>query len=348
MALQQIERSYELQFSVGAAQPGVLVEVPVIASDVRVGHVNYAHMQRLSFLLIFGSAILSAANPFAGRWDMTVITPAATYPGWIELVEKDGAPQVRMQPRGGSVHPVANVRMEGSHLILVISPASGDHPELLWDLTVSGSHISGVQKRGDATAGDLKGVRAPELKRNAPKAWTAPEPLFNGKDLTGWEPDNPAANHWVAQDGAILNQTHGANLKSTRKFDDFKLHIEFNCPEGGNSGIYLRGRYEVQVEYEPAGTEDRFHGMGAVYGMVPTAVDVPRTPGKWESFDITLVGRNVTIVRNGIQIVDNQEIAGITGGALDSNEGEPGPFYFQGDHTGGMMYRNITISVPKR
>jgi hypothetical protein len=266
----------------------------------------------------------------------------------MELVEKDGAPQVRMQPRGGSVHPVANVRMEASHLILVISPGSDNRPDVVWDLAANGDRLAGVQKRGDTAAGELKGVRAPELKRKAPKAWTAPEPLFNGKDLTGWEPDNPAANHWVAQDGVLLNQTKGANLKSTRKFDDFKLHIEFNCPENGNSGVYLRGRYEVQVEYEPAGTEDNYHSMGSVYGMVPTMADVPRTPGKWESFDITLIGRNVTIIRNGTKIVDNQEIAGITGGALDSNEGEPGPFYFQGDHTGGMMYRNITVSVPKR
>jgi len=119
--------------------------------------------------------------------------------------------------------------------------------------------------------------------------------------------------------------------------------VEFNCPDGGNSGIYLRGRYEVQVEYEPS--EDAFHRMGAIYGFVPTAVEMPRKPGEWESFDITLIGRSVTVVRNGVTVIDNREIAGITGGALDSDEGQPGPFYIQGDHTGGMKYRNITIST---
>ena len=88
--------------------------------------------------------------------------------------------------------------------------------------------------------------------------------------------------------------------------------------------------------------------MGSIYSHVPTAADVPRTPGKWESFDITFVGRHVTVVRNGVKIIDNQEIPGITGGALDANEGEPGPFYIQGDHTGGLSFRNITISVPRR
>jgi hypothetical protein len=181
-----------------------------------------------------------------------------------------------------------------------------------------------------------------------PTAWTAPEPLFNGKDLTGWEPMGNAANHWVAQNGDLLNETKGANLKTTRKFDDFKLHIEYNCPADGNSGIYLRGRYEVQVEYQDVDAGDKFHSNGAIYSFVAPSVMLPRKPGTWESFDITLVGRRVTIVRNGVKTVDNQEIPGPTGGALDSRESEPGPFYIQGDHTGGMRYRNITISVPKR
>jgi hypothetical protein len=281
-------------------------------------------------------------NPFAGRWDITVTAGSTVYPDWMELVDKAPTPEVRIQPRGGSVRPVKDVHMESSHLILAMNPGA------TWDLTVEGDRLTGVQKRGDKVTAQLAGVRAPELKRKPPKSWTRPEPLFNGKDLTGWEPDNPATNHWVARDGVLLNETKGANLRSVRKFDDFKLHIEFNCPDDGNSGIYLRGRYEVQVEYVPEGREDRYHMMGSIYGMVAPAVDVPRRPGTWESFDITFVGRRVTIVRNGIKTIDDQEIAGITGGALDANEGEPGPFYFQGDHTGGMMYRNITIAVPKR
>ena len=196
--------------------------------------------------------------------------------------------------------------------------------------------------------GQLAGVRAPALNRKPPKAWTNPEPLFNGKDLTGWEPTDPATNHWVARDGVLLNESKGANLTTTRKFDDFKLHLEYNCPEGGNSGVYLRGRYEIQIEYEAPGTEDQFHCMGAIYGFLAPAVELPRKPGEWESFDITLVGRRLTMVRNGVKTIDNQEIAGSTGGALDSNEGEPGPFFLQGDHTGGMKYRNITVQVPKK
>jgi hypothetical protein len=152
----------------------------------------------------------------------------------------------------------------------------------------------------------------------------------------------------VVRDGELVNQAHGANLRSVRKFDDFQLHVEFNCPDDGNSGIYLRGRYEVQIEYEPLEKNPPERAIGSIYGFLAPSVVLLRTPGKWESFDITLVGRTVTVKRNGTLTIDRQEIAGITGGALDANEGEPGTFYIQGDHTGGLRFRNIRISVPQR
>ncbi len=253
-------------------------------------------------------------------------------------------PQVRIQPRSGSAFVAKEFKSEGTHLSVLWANGT-----TTWDLDLNDGKLTGIEKRGDTVFGDLAGVRAPALDRKPPKEWTAPEPIFNGKDLAGWEPTDPAApNHWIVKDGELINETKGANLKTTRKFDDFKLHIEYNCPDEGNSGIYLRGRYEVQVEYEKVDANDKFHSMGAIYSFIPAAVELPRKPGTWESYDITLVGRRLTVVRNGVKTIDNQEIAGITGGALDSNEGEPGPFYIQGDHTGGMKYRNITIQVPKK
>jgi Domain of Unknown Function (DUF1080) len=308
-------------------------------------------MKRTCVLLMCGSALLfsqKGASPFSGRWDITVTTPNSTYPNWMEYASKDGSAEVRVQPRGGSVHPVSVVKSEGSKLTLLVSKANAKQAETTWELSVNGDQLTGTELRGGTAAAKLAGVRAPALHREMPKAWSNPEPLFNGKDLSGWEPTNAATNHWVAKDGVLLNEAHGANLRSTRKFDDFKLHIEYNCPEEGNSGIYLRGRYEVQVEYEKVDANDKFHSIGAIYGFLAPSVDLPRKPGTWESFDITLVGRWVTVVRNGVKTIDNQEIPGITGGALDSHEAEPGPFYFQGDHTGGMKYRNIQVSVPKR
>ena len=188
-----------------------------------------------------------------------------------------------------------------------------------------------------------------------PKAWTLPVAIFNGKDLTGWEPiGNVQNNKWVARDGELVNDNpvvegpHGpgaANIKTTQKWQDFKLHFEVNCPEHGNSGFYLRGRYEIQIGTE-GGTQPT-HEMGAVYSHFAPAGNIGNKLGEWTSFDVTFVGRYATVVRDGIKIHDNVEIPGPTGGALDSNESEPGSFFLQGDHQGVIRYRNITISVPK-
>jgi hypothetical protein len=298
-------------------------------------------MMRLLPLLF--AAALHAATPFAGRWDLAIKTPNETYPDWLEVTESGGTLKARIQPKDGSVHPVTSVKEENSHLLVTFTWSGRT---MNWDLTASGNNISGSQKSSRGETADVTGVRAPALKREAPKAWTNAEPIFNGKDLSGWEPMEPAKNHWVAQDGILLNQSRGSNLKTTRKFDDFKLHFELSCPDGGNSGFYLRGRYEIQIAYEKE--PDNFHSMGSIYGMLAPSVDMPRKPGQWESFDATLVGRWITLVRDGTTILNNVEIPGITGGALDANEAEPGPFYIQGDHTGGMKYRNITIAVPRK
>ncbi|MGA2725927.1 MAG: DUF1080 domain-containing protein [Bryobacteraceae bacterium] len=309
-------------------------------------------MKQLCGLLVFAAALVAPAllkaapSPFAGRWDITITTPSDSYPGWMELVDRDGKPEVRIQPRTGSVHPAADVKLNGAHLALTVSAADAKGPALTWELDVKGDKLTGVQKRGSAVS-QLAGVRAPALKREPPKAWANAESLFDGKDLNGWEPTPPSDNHWVAQDGTLLNTKKGANIKTTRKFDDFKLHIEYNCPEDGNSGVYLRGRYEIQVEYEPVTANDEIHRMGSIYGFIAPTGNLARKPGAWESYDVTLVGRMVTVIRDSVTIIDHQEIPGTTGGALDSNEGEPGPIYIQGDHTGGMKYRNIMISVPR-
>jgi hypothetical protein len=307
-------------------------------------------MKTFSLLCLAAAAVSPAiaqkADPFAGRWDLTVAPKTANatnYPDWMEVAPHDGVPAVRIQPRTGSAFYAKSFEVKGSHLSVVWSNGT-----TTWELDRQGDKLIGTEHRSGSPAADLTGLRAPALNRKDPKNWTAAEPIFNGRDLAGWESANPtAANHWIVQNGELVNETKGANLRTVRKFEDFKLHIEFNCPEDGNSGIFLRGRYEVQVEYEKAGANDDYHGIGAVYSMLKPAVALPRTPGTWETFDITLVGRRLTIVRNGTKTIDNQEIAGPTGGALDSMEATPGPFYIQGDHTGGMKYRNITIQVPK-
>ena len=308
-------------------------------------------MQKFATGLFLTAALLVPAfaqkgSPLVGHWDFNMPSPTGNRAAWLGISEKGGALDVWFQPTGGNVFQVKDAKASGAHLTLVLSAASGNHPATMWELDASGDKLSGVQKQGEKST-PLSGVRAPELKRQEPKAWTTPEPLFNGKDLTGWEPIGDAKNsHWGVQDSMLVNEKHGANLKTTRKFEDFKVHYEVICPDDGTSGFYLRGRYEAQIEYEPLTSNPPERRIGSIYGRI-TPKDMPRTPGQWETFDVTLVGRTVTIVRNGVTTIDHQVIEGITGGALDANEGEPGPFYIQGDHTGGLKFRNITVSVPK-
>ena len=307
-------------------------------------------MKRFVAVLFAGAVCLligyaqKGQSPFVGRWDFNTAPGRAN---WLGVTEKDGSLEIWFQPTGGNVRKITEFKADGRHLFLNIDHPNEKNPGMTWDLDAAGDKLTGTQKRGSDSIA-LTGVRAPALDRKPPAAWTDPEPLFNGKDLTGWEPTDPAHNNWVVENGELLNKAHGANLRGTRNFDDFKLHVEFNCPDDGNSGVYLRGRYEVQVEYEGLDKNPPERRIGSIYGFLTPAVAVPRKPGTWESFDITLVGRNVTILHDGVLTIDHKEIPGITGGALNANEGEPGPIYIQGDHTGGLRFRNIRISVPKR
>jgi len=284
-------------------------------------------------------------NPFLGRWDFNVTIPAGNRGTWLGVFERNGVVEVWHQPTGGHVMLIKDVTFSGAHMTMV-SPATPSQPLTVWELNASGDRLSGVQKRGDVTT-PLSGVRAPELKRSAPAVWAAPEALFNGRNLDGWAPMG-ANSQWAVKDGLLVNEAKGANLKSTRTFDDFKLHFEVQCPEDANSGFFLRGRYEVQIESEPLDMNPPERRIGSIYGRITPVPALPRTPGAWQVFDVTLVGRTLTLVANGVTVIDRKEIEGITGGALDANEGEPGAFYIQGDHTGGLRFRNITVSVPQR
>ncbi len=284
----------------------------------------------------------AAESPFVGRWDFNIQEPSGRQAAsWLGIKQTGEALEIWWQPTGGNVIQLHDYKLNGSHLTLNMPRG------LSWELDAKNGKLSGTQKFRDHTI-ELSGEPAPALNHRAPKAWTAPKKLFNGKNLDGWHPvGDTAHNNWVVQDGDLLNEKRGANLATDEKFTDFKAHFEVNCPDDANSGFYLRGRYELQLEYEKEGTEPPERGMGSIYGRIAPSVTLPRKPGQWESFDVMLVGRTVTVWRDGTLTIDHKQIDGITGGALDANEGEPGPFYIQGDHTGGLKFRNITVAVPK-
>jgi hypothetical protein len=188
------------------------------------------------------------------------------------------------------------------------------------------------------------GERAPLLKRSKAPVWGTPIQLIKGNSTTGWHADRPG-NQWVVENGVLRSPKSGANIITDQKFEDFKLHIEFRYPAGSNSGVYLRGRYEIQVE-DNLGKEPASTYLGGIYGFLTPNEMVAKAPGEWQSYDVTLVGRIVTVVANGKEIICKQIIPGITGGALDSKEAEPGPIMLQGDH-GPIEYRNIVITPAK-
>lgn len=285
-----------------------------------------------------------APSDVLGRWDLTVDAGDRKLPSWLEI-RKSGHEALVGQFVGpvGSARPIAKVEMTGDELRFTIPPQwEQEKGDLTFTARLQGEQLTGSMTLGDGKRFEWTGRRAPTLRRSAAPRWGAPVPLFSGTDLTGWRPLGGGENQWRASGGILQSPKSGVNLATERSFTDFKLHIEFRYPKGSNSGVYLRGRYEVQI-VDSMNVEPASDLLGGVYGFLPASVLAARRPGEWQSFDITLVGRTISVVANGKRIICEREIPGITGGALDSDEGSAGPLFLQGDH-GPVEFRNIVLT----
>ena len=294
------------------------------------------------------SAETTTVSPqsFLGRWDLTLRTPSREYPSWLEITQESGQLKALLVSRWGHARPLPKIELSNGQITFVSPKDEEDRKDdMVFVGTLSGQKLSGTTSGQDGTPWRWTGERAPDLKRRVEPTWGKPTSLFNGKDLSGWRPSDPNATAtWKVENGTLLSPGHGPDLITDAKFEDFKLHVEFNCAPKSNSGVYLRGRYEVQIEDDPV-PEGPTMRTGSVYGFLSASPEQPRRPGEWQTYDITLVGRVVTVVQNGQTIIDKQEIPGITGGALDSHEGLPGPIYLQGSEDGHVAFRNITITT---
>jgi hypothetical protein len=290
-------------------------------------------------------SLTSDSATIAGRWDMTIYMPDREAPSWLE-VELSGNHTLvgRYVGISGSARPISKIFFSESKMHFAIPPQwdKGDN-DMVFDARLQGDSLTGTMITVDRKTFNWVGHRAPKLRRQKAVVWLKPIVLFNGKDMKGWHTNG--TNQWIVEKGVLRSPHSGANLVTDETFNDFKLHIEFRYPKESNSGVYLRGRYEVQVE-DDKGLEPTAHLFGGVYGFLTPSEMMAKAPGEWQSFDITLVGRMITVIANGKMIICNQEIPGITGGALNSKEGEPGPLYIQGDH-GPVDYRNIMITPGK-
>ena len=204
-----------------------------------------------------------------GSWDLEIQYGETTLPSWLE-VEFSGTKTLigRYVSFSGSARPIAEVFESDNSFNFSIPPQWSGNQYMHLSGTRDGDRLSGNIITNTGQAVTFIGVRAPSLEREAPKKWTKPKPLFNAENLDGWQPqttDSP--NQWQVIQGVLSNPASGVNLMTTEKYDDFKLHLEFKYPKGSNSGIYLRGRYEVQVE-DNYGRVPNSHYIGGVYGFL--------------------------------------------------------------------------------
>lgn len=318
-------------------------------------------LQRISFIavaviaMVFATTLIhaqvtssgdssSSVAPFLGRWDLTLKSPDRNYPSWLEIRQEDGQLKAQMVGRWGNARPLPKVEISDGQLTFV-SPKDeeGSKTDLVFQGRVTGKTLTGTVNGPDGKTWQWIGVKAPGLGKTGTLKWGKPIQLFNGKDLTGWKMSASGPPVWTVKDGILVSPGNGPELISDAKFQDFKLHIEFNCGKDANSGVYVRGRYEVQIESESQ-AEPASHHTGGVYGFLVPSPELPRAPDVWQTFDITLIGRKVTVVQNGTTVIDSQEIPGITGGAVDSHEEMPGPIYLQGSEKGHVAFRNIVIT----
>lgn len=280
-----------------------------------------------------------------GRWDLVVSKDGKELPSWLE-VEHSGYRTLvgRFVYAFGSARPISHIKFKDGKFTFSIPPQfePGDR-NMDFEGTLEGDGIKGTMVYSDGKSYTFTGTKAPLLKRDKAPTWDKTITLFNGKDMKGWHTEGN--NQWVVENGVLKSPKSGSNLFTDDKFNDFKLHVEFRVPKGSNSGIYLRGRYEVQIE-DDKGREPDSHLFAGVYGFLTPNVMAANDASEWQTYDITLVGRIVTIVANGKSVITEAIIPGITGGAIDSKEGEPGPLMIQGDH-GPIEFRNITITPAK-
>ena len=312
------------------------------------------------------SKAIDSVKPFLGRW--ALFLPGGA--GWLGVTQMDGYVDASLLWYGGSVEPVTSVYMEGETLVVTRSrsfvrtkDASGaairtHNTNIIYRFSLYGDMLAGEmiapEKDGSSSTTRFTGKKiadlpaAPDLSKIV---YGKPVKLLNGKDLTGWKLLEPnKVNGWSLIDGTLTNdpvqkegQPHVAygNICTTEKFEDFNLKLQANVPAGSNSGVYLRGIYEIQV-FDSYGKPLDPHNMGALYSRITPSEAAEKPAGTWQDLDITLCDRYLTVILNGKMIINNQPVLGCTGGAITPDEFIPGPIYLQGDH-GKVSYRNIEI-----
>jgi hypothetical protein len=290
------------------------------------------------------TAAKADSKAFLGRWNLVGTAPDSTGVYWLEVKEEGGQLSGMFLNRGGSPVKLAAIEVKADELVFTTAAPEGRTGQT-FRLRRKGSGLEGSTTAGERTI-PLAGARPPAWKAanaNATHTYGKPVELFDGKSLDTWGlqiATRPSG--WSIVDGAMTNEKGANNLVSKQTFKDFKIQAEYKIEPGSNSGIYLRGRYELQV-LDDYGKAPESHGHMAIYAWVAPAVNATRPASEWQAMEAVIVGNKVTVTLNGQKVHDNATIQAVTGGALDAHEDQPGPIMLQGDH-GKVWYRKVTVT----
>jgi hypothetical protein len=299
-----------------------------------------ARTMRLLPFLFFAAFVVPAApsdSEFNGRWDITISKEPKSRAWWLEV---NGAGTPGMKGKfvgfpGGQMDEIKDLSIENGELKFSFDGTihTGEHVHQEYRARARNGKLYGTMQSGSSTL-QWVGIRAPEINEKDDGSWREGTPiqLFNGKDLSGWKgviPGKPLG--WNVKDGVLSNAPDANNIETERKFWNFILHAEYRLDEHSNSGIGLRGRYEVQILADYGRPVDG-HSNASLYSRIVPSQNASKPAGEWQTCDIRLVGRDVTVVLNGTKVIDKGVIEGLTAIATDPDEAKPGPIVVQGDH----------------
>lgn len=286
-------------------------------------------------------AITGSSLQLTGRWNAQEAGKERGKVFWLE-VDPDGLSGRFLGGTLGRTAPIQDARIENGELKFRVERKTDT---ALVSSTVSVQPHAGAIE-GSTQTGDRvwfwRGWRPPVMEDWDDGTWIPAKP-----STTTWRTQRPERiGDWSLQGNSIRNLSPKADLLvSTESFRNFHLHAEYKLPPGGNAGIGLRGRYEVQLA-DDKGQPPDLHSHGSVYSQIAPKVNASKAAGEWQAIDIALVGRDVTITLNGTRIIDRQAIRGLTGMAGDTWnpwEDKSGPITLQGDH-GPIEYRHVRIT----
>ena len=330
----------------------------------------FSVMGILAISCMSASAKLDPAQvqPYLGNWALFLPGGGA---GWIDVRIENGYIDADVLWGGGSVVPVSSVFLNGDRLMVIRSEKITRKDAAGKPRIHMGGQVITAKVNGDTMELTTTNVKEDQTGYTEPQTFTGkripappaapdlakvkygkPITLFNGKNLDGWKLIDPnSVSGWKVEGGVLTNNPvqpkdgkhipYG-NIRTEQEFEDFTLELETNVPKGGNSGIYLRGIYEIQVA-DTFGQPLDSHNMGGLYSRITPSEAAEKPAGEWQTYKITLCDRHITVILNGKTIINNQAALGCTGGALTADEFKPGPLYLQGDHT-GANYRNVVLT----